>query len=132
MVSGSSMSDPFALIRSIRSKKRDADLNVGDYVPFLTNRAMSMDSDSILHANEMNRYPDLPKEAQYRYYCAAIRSGRSGHRGKWPKPAEDPPEIELLCRRYKYSKRVARQVLRTFSDEDRAEFLATVTEGGIR
>jgi hypothetical protein len=43
------------------------------YNPYITNRAFSFYSDTILHANEMNSKHLLFKDAQFRYYLGALR-----------------------------------------------------------
>ena len=35
------------------------------YPPYIINRCLSSFTDTILYANEMNRYPELPKKMQY-------------------------------------------------------------------
>jgi hypothetical protein len=59
------------ILKSINVTK-DSDLidssNESDYVPFFINRALSFYPDTILHANNMNRYSNLNKTDQYKYY----------------------------------------------------------------
>jgi len=50
------------------------DGDMKDYNAFMVNRALSLHMDCILQAAEMNRMHDLPKEMQYAYLMAKIRS----------------------------------------------------------
>lgn len=118
----------FVFIRNIREKK-PVDLPDWDkYSAHLTNKAMSLDSDSILHANLMNMYHDIPTQAQYQYYLNVIRV-RRGYYGKWPKPEADPPEVDNLCAVYQCSKRVARQMVKSLTDEQILHF-RNLSKGG--
>ncbi len=124
------MTDPFIFIRNIREKKKDIELpDFQYYVPFLTNRAMSLDNDSILYANELNLYPDLFPEAQYRYYMNVIRSGRKGYYGKWPKPEKDSIEVEILKRIYKVNSQTAHQMVKCLTEQQK-EMIRNINEGG--
>ncbi len=118
----------FVFIRNLREKKPIELPDWDKYSAHLTNKAMSLDLDAVLHSNEMNRYPDLPPEAQYQYYLNVIR-GRKGHYGKWPKPEADPPEIDNLCAVYHCSRRIARQMAKSLTNEQILHF-RNLSKGG--
>ncbi len=83
-------------------------LPIGDYNPYFTNRALSQHLDCIMYVNEMNRYPDLPKEMQYDYLFYSIRK-LYRKIGKWGKKKEDD-EIETIMKYYDYSYAKAKAV----------------------
>ena len=44
-----------------------------DYVPFMVNRLMSYNDDSIFYAQELNQRHQLPKRMQYDFYFHSLR-----------------------------------------------------------
>ena len=63
---------PFDYVNSINFTKKNLMKNTAndelaekDYVPFLTNKSLSYFTDTLLYANEMNRYHFLDKRLQY-------------------------------------------------------------------
>ena len=84
------MPDLTAILNSINFSK-DIDLideyNQSDYVPFVINKAMSQHIDTLLHANELNSRPNIPKIAQYKYYCYSVTKKKRF--GKWLKSTKE-------------------------------------------
>ena len=64
--------NPFDYVKAINEKRSIS--NHSSYTPFLSNRAFSYNLDTILAANEMNKYPDLPPEVQFAFMNEAIRT----------------------------------------------------------
>ena len=46
---------------------------IKDYTPYIINRCLSGNIDSILFANEMNKYSFLDKDMQYSFYLNTLR-----------------------------------------------------------
>ena len=46
---------------------------ISEYPPFIINRCMSGHMDSVLFANEMNKYHSLDKDMQYSFYLNILR-----------------------------------------------------------
>ena len=46
---------------------------IKDYAPYIINRCLSGNIDSILFANEMNKYSFLDKDMQYSFYLNTLR-----------------------------------------------------------
>ena len=46
---------------------------IRDYAPYIINRCLSGNIDSILFVNEMNRYSFLDKDMQYSFYLNTLR-----------------------------------------------------------
>lgn len=84
------MSKVFDIINSINSTKKnllESGLSEKDYVPFIVNKSLSHFSDTIMHANEINRRPLIPKKYQYEYYLKTIRPRKRF--SKWFKKKEE-------------------------------------------
>jgi hypothetical protein len=86
-----------------------------DYVPFLTNRGLSQNTDTIMFANEMNMMTHLTKTQQYDYLFRSVRKFKRPYK-KWPKAAVDPAQLELVQKHYNYSTKRARDVLLRFPE----------------
>lgn len=84
------------------------------YVPFIVNRGLSYFNDSVLYANEMNRYAMLPHKMQYDFLKNAIRPRKRF--SKWSKRADDSEHIQRIMQEYSYSAEKAREVFGLFSE----------------
>lgn len=82
---------------------------------------MSYFSDTILYANEMNRYHHLDNKMQYDYYMNSIRKRKRF--SKWIK-AEQSDDIELIKSHFNYSEKKAREVYDILGEEGVAELKA--------
>jgi len=109
---------PFDFVNSINVSKDnliEKDPNCEkDYVPFLTNRALSYFPDTVLYANVMNGFPFLTNKLQYEYLLNSIRPKRRF--SKWAK-RDESENIKALSRYYGYSMKKAEEVLPIFSQE---------------
>ena len=109
---------PFDFVNSINVSKDnliEKDPNCEkDYVPFLTNRALSYFPDTVLYANVMNGFPVLANKLQYEYLLNSIRPKRRF--SKWAK-RDESENIKALSRYYGYSMKKAEEVLPIFSQE---------------
>ena len=109
---------PFDFVNSINVSKdnlieKDPDCEK-DYVPFLTNRALSYFPDTVLYANVMNGYPFLSNKLQYEYLLNSIRPKRRF--SKWAK-RDESENIKALSRYYGYSMKKAEEVLKKKKQE---------------
>lgn len=85
-----------------------------EYQPFIVNRAMSFGNDTILFANEMNKFPNLSKKMQYDFLFYGVPQGKRYN--KWIKK-ENIEHIEMIKHYYKYSTKRAREALEILTDE---------------
>ena len=113
---------PFDFIKSVSNTKQDM-LKDGPemakyYAAFIINRGLGYFPDTVLIANDMNMYPDIPVESQYYYYMGAIRKGKRF--SKWHKPQKDA-DIELIQKIYNVRLEVAKQYHKLISDADMAK-----------
>jgi hypothetical protein len=72
-----------------------------DYNPFVINRTLSYFMDTVLYANEMNRYPNASNLLQYKYLYHAVKKRR--RYSKWTKP-ENNEDVKLIQDYYKYNR----------------------------
>lgn len=84
----------FDIFASLSKTKRLEEGDVDNYEPFMTNRVFSHSVDSLFHANLMNLFGDLPKEAQMDYYLFAIPA--RGRYSEWFKPPSSPEELSQI------------------------------------
>ena len=54
-------------LNSINFNKEDLSYDINDYPPYVINRCLSGFIDTIMYANEMNRYHNLDKDMQYHF-----------------------------------------------------------------
>ena len=110
---------PFDFIKSVSNTKQDMIKSdpevIKSYNAFIVNRGLSYFPDTVLIANDINMYPDIPAESQYYYYMGAIRKGKRF--SKWHKPKKDA-DIELVQKIYNVRLEIARQYRKLISDED--------------
>ena len=67
--------NPFEYVNAINKTKKDImvdDLAEKEYNPFIINRALSFFSDTILYANEMNKYHHLDNRLQFDFFINTI------------------------------------------------------------
>lgn len=109
---------PFDFLNSINETKQDlfVDPTVEkDYNAFIVNKGLSYFPDTILFANEMNKYRDAPKKWQYDFLRNAIPKKRRF--SKWHKKDAPTDLIQLICKHYKYSEQKAYEILDLLSPE---------------
>ena len=101
---------PFDYVNSINFTKKNLMKNTAndelaekDYVPFLTNKSLSYFTDTLLYANEMNRYHFLDKRLQYEFYLNSIRKKKRF--AKWAK-ADDNDEVMMVQEYFKFSPQI--------------------------
>jgi hypothetical protein len=123
---------PFDFVNAISSSKEqlfdDPDVQESWYVPFLANRALSYHLDSIMYANDMNRYPQLDRKLQFDYHLNSIRPRK--RYGKWAKPF-DSDDLKLVQRAFGQKATVAAQTLALLSEADLKVIRDRYDEGGV-
>lgn len=98
------------------------------YVPFVTNRALSYYLDTLFFANEMNRFPSIPKENHYLYLLNKIKPRKRF--SKWYKKEEDDPDLELIISYFNFSREKAKVALKILSEDDLNEIRKRLERGG--
>ena len=103
--------------------------NEGDYVPFITNRALSYHYDCILYVNQLNLLPNVDKLMQYQYLLNSIRSYKRPFQ-KWQK-REDNQDLDAVKEYFGYSNEKAKDALRVLTLDQLNEIKKTLNKGGL-
>lgn len=96
------------------------------YVPFVVNRSLSYFIDTILYANEMNKY-DIDKKLQYHYLLNSVRPSKRF--AKWVKAEVE--HLEDIKQYYGYSTEKAKQALSVLTTEQVCLIQQKLQRGGM-
>ena len=124
--------NPFDYLKAINETKKDIMVDViaeKEYNPFIINRGLSFFRDTILYANEMNRYHHLDHRLQFDFFINIIK--RKKRWSKWIKPQE-VANLELIKEYYGYSNEKAKSALSLMSNEQIEELKQRIYKGGKR
>ena len=122
--------NPFDYVNAINYNKKDImvdDIAEKEYNPFIINKALSFFPDTILFANEMNRFHHIDHRLQFDFFINIIR--KKQRFSKWLKPSEIE-NIELIKECYGYSNEKAKSVLTILSNEQIDELKRRMYKGG--
>ena len=121
--------NPFELIKSISSTKKDILENEKDYIAFMVNRGLSYFPDTVIYANEMNKFHHLDSRLQYHFLINTIR--KRNRFSKWNKSIESE-NINAIKEYYGYSNEKARDVLPLLSNDKLKTLRGRIQHGGIQ
>lgn len=125
------MADLFKeIIPSILQTKKYALLTEQDeksYPAFMVNRALSYHRDTVLFANEVNRYPNLDNKLKYDFLINIVRAAKRPY-SKWHKKASDG-DLDVIKEYYGYSDAKAAEVLKILSNDQIAEIKLQLYKG---
>ena len=121
--------NPFELIKSISNDKKDILENEKDYNAFMVNRGLSYFPDTVIYANEMNKFHHLDGRLQYQFLINTIR--KRNRFSKWNKSIESE-SINTIKEYYGYSYEKARDVLPLLSNENLKTIRGRIQHGGIQ
>jgi hypothetical protein len=93
----------------------------------MVNRGLSYFNDTVLFANEMNKYHHLDHRLQFDFLINIIRKRKRF--SKWSKP-EIASDVEVVKEYYGYSNEKARQALSLLTSEQINELRKKVYKGG--
>ena len=122
--------NPFDYLNSINHTKEDImddDIKEAGYNAFLINRSLSYFQDTVLLANEMNRYHHLDNKLQYHFLINITRKRKRF--SKWIKP-DVVSDIEVVKEYYGYNNEKARQALSLLSPQQIELIRKKVDRGG--
>jgi len=123
---------PFDYLNAINSTKKNLIVDEEtekEYNPYIVNKSLSYFQDTVLIANEMNRYAHLDKKLQFQFLINIIRKRKRF--SKWFKPGVQD-DIEVVKEYYGYSDEKARQVLPLLSLDQMGQLKEKVNKGGRR
>ncbi len=120
---------PFDFLNAINYTKENI-LNVDNdkqYNQFMINRGLSYFNDTVIIANEMNKYHMIDNRLNFDFCINNIRKRKRF--SKWFK-AEESESIEVIKEYYGYSNEKARQVLALLNQNELNELKQKVSKGG--
>ena len=102
---------------------------IKSYPPYIINKCLSGHLDCILFANEMNKYPSLDRDMQYKFYLNSLRKRKRFS----PWLRKDKVEnLNIIKRYYGYSNEKALQALRLLTNEQLDYIKKRLETGGMR
>ena len=112
---------PFDFINSINFTKKNLmrgsdndELSEKSYAPYLTNKSLSYFTDTLLYANEMNKYHFLDNKLQNEFFLNSIRKKKRF--AKWAK-ADSNDDLVMISEYYQISLSKAKDAIRILSHE---------------
>lgn len=124
---------PFDFVNSVNFTKKNMmrgtendDLAEKSYVPYLTNKALSYHTDTLLYANEMNQLHFLDNKLQYEFFLNTLRKKKRF--AKWAK-ADNNDDIEMISQYFKYSPSKAKAALAVLTNQQLEEIRERFTRG---
>ena len=122
----------FDYLNAINTTKKDLmkedPLSEKDYVPFMINRGLSYFPDTILYANEMNKYSSIPKNWQFAFYMQSIKPKKRF--SKWHKKDQNSDDMNLIMKVYGYSSQKAAVALEILTETQLNELRTAYSVGG--
>ena len=119
--------NPFDYVTSINYSKKDVMEDEKTYNGFMVNRSLSYFSDTVVLANEMNRYHHLDNRLQYQFLINMVRKRKRF--SKWAKP-ETHNDVDVVKEYYGYSNEKAQQALAILSSTQLQKLKEKVSKGG--
>lgn len=120
----------FDYLNSINYSKEDImhdNLDEKAYNSFMVNRGLSYFNDTVIYANEMNKYAHIDSKLQYDFLRTLIRKRKRF--SKWTKEDKNS-DIDLIKEYYGYSKEKAFQVLPLLSKDQLMFISKKLSKGG--
>ena len=102
---------------------------IKDYAPYIINRCLSGNIDSILFANEMNKYSFLDKDMQYSFYLNSLRKKKRF--SPWLRK-EKVTDLEIIKQYYGYSNEKASNALKILTPEQISYIKQRLETGGSK
>jgi hypothetical protein len=101
-------------LNSVNFSKEDLSEDIRSYPPYIINRCLSGNIDSIIFANEMNMNHHLDKDMQYSFYLNSLRKRKRFSPWLRKDKIED---LECVKNYYGYNNEKASQALKILSKE---------------
>ena len=118
---------PFDYINSINNKTEVETLD--DYNAFMVNRGLSQYIDTVMLANEMNRYHKLDNDIQYNFLYSAVRKKKRFT--KWNKYNAEHG-IDAIKEYYGYNEDKAREAIKLLSESQIEKIINILSKGGFK
>ena len=108
---------PFDFINAINDSKKNLFEDPQahkDYSSFMVNRGLSYFPDTVLFANEMNRYANVPPDWQFSFLINSIPKKKRF--SKWAKKDGETKALQMVKEYFQYSNEKAKEALSVLSD----------------
>ena len=102
---------------------------IKEYTPYVINRCLSGNLDCIMFVNEMNRYPNLDKDMQYKFYLNTLRKKKRF--SPWLRK-DKVTDLECIKSYYGYSNEKASQALKILSKQQLEFIKKRLDTGGSK
>ena len=100
-----------------------------EYPPFIINKCLSGHLDTVMFANEMNKYPFLPKKMQHDFFIHIVRKKKRF--SPWLRK-DKINDLDTVKTYYGYSNEKAKQTLTILTKEQLAFIKSKVETGGTK
>ena len=100
-----------------------------DFPPYIVNRCLSGHLDTVMFANEMNKYPNLDKDLQYHFYLNTLRKKKRF--SPWLRK-DKVTDLEIIKQYYGYSNEKALNALKILTPDQINFIKQRLDIGGIR
>lgn len=127
------VANPFDVAKNINSKTGRVEFgDKASKVPlFVVNKVFSNTIDSLMYANEVNKFSMSDSQLAYDFYYYALpKKKRFGKYNKKPKGVHDTELLEAIMEVYKYSVDKALQCIDILADH-REDIIKLVYKGGM-
>ena len=122
--------NPFEYLKAINDTKKDImvdDIAEKGYNSYMVNRGLSYFHDTVVIANEMNRYHHIDNRLQFDFYINIVRKRKRF--SKWLKP-ETVSDVEVVKEYYGYNNEKSRQALSLLTSDQINDLKKKVYKGG--
>ena len=102
---------------------------ISSYPPYIVNRCLSGHLDTVLFANEMNKYSNLDKDMQYSFFLYTLRKRKRF--SPWLKK-EQVDDLDLVKKHYGYSDEKARIAVSLLTKTQIEKIRKVHDMGGLR
>ena len=102
---------------------------IKEYPPYIVNRCLSGHIDTIMFANEMNKFPNLDKDLQYSFYLNTLRKKKRF--SPWLRK-DKVTDLEIIKQYYGYSNEKALQALKILTPDQINFIKQRLDIGGTR
>ena len=102
---------------------------IKDYPPYIVNRCLSGHLDTVMFANEMNKFPNLDKDLQYHFFLNTLRKKKRF--SPWLRK-EKVTDLEIIKQYYGYSNEKALNALKILTPDQINFIKQRLDIGGIR
>lgn len=118
---------PFSFSNNVATKKYPDTLE--GYSPWLFNVMYSQRTETVFHANEMNKYSSLPEKAQFDFYYYGLP--KKNFFAKWAK-AGAVEHSDAVCEYYGCSEKESHQYLKVLTNDQISQIVDWVqkSKGG--